>query len=400
MTDYRTEAQAISKTIVEDRRTVHGYAELGLDTPKTAAYIEEKLRELGIEPQRCGENGVTAVIGRAPEEGGEPGGKVILLRADTDALPMAEETGLPYAAVNGACHSCGHDLHAAMLLGAARLLKAHEDELKGRVKLMFQPGEEVLGGASDMIAHGLLEAPAVDAAIGMHVSAGGENCELGLVTFKRDYSTFSGDFVRVTVYGKQAHGSRPETGVDAISIAAHIVTGLEELISREVSNTERSVVLVGKIAGGDSCNTEAGTCVLEVSVRAASAERRSFLKQRVKEISEGIALAFRGRAVTEYVYGQPPMYNDPAMCSCVPGYAAEIVGEGLVRELFEFGGTEDFTAVAEKVPSIYLHIGAGAIAGADVSHHNPRIIFDERVLPLGAAVYANCAARYLEEHLG
>ncbi len=399
MTDYRREAEAMFDEIVGFRRTVHGYAELGLDTPRTAAFIEEKLRSFGIEPSRCGENGVVAIIGKGPEEGGEPGGKVLLLRADTDALPMAEATGLPYAAVNGNCHSCGHDLHAAMLLGAAKLLKAHESELKGRVKLMFQPGEEVLGGASDMIAHGLLEAPAVDAAIGMHVSSGGETSELGLVTFKRDYSTFSGDFVKVTVHGKQSHGSAPENGVDAINIAAHIVTGLEELISREVSNAERSVVLVGKIYGGDSCNTQAGTCVLEISVRAASAERRSFLKQRIREISDGLAAAFRGSAETEYVYGQPPMFNEASMCDCVPGYAAEVVGEEKVRELFKFGGTEDFTAVAERVPSVYLHIGAGSIAGEGVTHHNPHIIFDERVLPLGAAVYANCAARYLEEHL-
>ncbi|MBR0131175.1 MAG: M20/M25/M40 family metallo-hydrolase, partial [Firmicutes bacterium] len=134
------------------------------------------------------------------------------------------------------------------------------------------------------------------------------------------------------------------------------------------------------------------------SVRAASAERRNFLKQRVKEISEGIALAFRGTAETEYVYGMPPMYNAPEMCDCVPGYAAEVVGQEMVQELFEFGGTEDFTAVAEKVPSVYLHIGSGAIAGKDVTHHNPHIIFDEAVLPIGAAVYANVAQRYLEEH--
>ncbi len=396
MTDYRKEAKAIAEEIVENRRVIHGYAELGLETVKTAAYIEEKLRSYGIEPKRCGKNGVTAIIGQEPA--GEGSGKVILLRGDIDALPMAEATGLPYAATNGNCHSCGHDLHGAMLLGAARLLKAHEKELKGRVKLMFQPGEEILGGAAEMIADGLLENPKVDVAMGMHTSSGGEHCELGLITFKRDYSTFSGDFVRVTVHGKQSHGSRPETGIDAINIAAHIVTGLEELIAREVSNTERSVVLVGKIAGGDSCNTQAGTCVLEISVRAASAERRSFLKQRVKEISEGIALAFRGTAETEFVYGMPPMYNAPEMCDCVPGYAAEVVGQDMLQELFEFGGTEDFTAVAEKVPSVYLHIGSGAIAGKDVTHHNPHIIFDEAVLPIGAAVYANVAQRYLEEH--
>ncbi len=392
MTDYRKEAEAIKAEIIENRRAVHQFAELGLDMPKTAAFIEEKLRSYGIEPRRYGKCGVSAVVG--PEDTG----KVIMIRGDMDALPMPEQTGLPFAATNGNCHSCGHDFHCTMLLAAAKLLKAHESELKGRVKFMFQPGEEVLGGANEMIAAGLLEDPHVDAAVGMHVSSGGEHCELGRITFKSGYSTFSGDFVQVTVHGKQSHGSTPEKGVDAINIAAHIVTGLEELISREISNTERSVVLVGKIAGGDSCNTQAGTCVLDISVRAASAERRSFLKQRIKEISEGIAAAFRGTADVVYVYGMPPMYNDPAMAECIPSYAAEIVGADKVEELHEFGGTEDFTAVAEKVPSVFLHLGTGAIAGRDISHHNPKIIFDEDALPIGAAVYAHVAARYLEEH--
>ena len=202
----------------------------------------------------------------------------------------------------------------------------------------------------------------------------------------------------VTVNGKQSHGASPEAGVDAITIAAHIVTGLEELISREVSNKERSIVLTGKIYGGDSCNTQAGTCVLEVSVRAASAERRDFLKKRVKEISEGIALAFRGTADVEYVYGMPPMYNHPDMYNCVPDYIAEIVGEENVIELQEYGGTEDFTAVAEKVPSIYVNIGTGNIAGPGITHHNPKIIFDEDALPIGTAVYCQTAVRWLEEH--
>jgi len=390
MTDYLAEARAIASEITEYRRTIHGYAELGLETVKTADYVEGKLRSFGIEPKRCGRNGVTAVIGH--------GGKVLLLRADMDALPMQEQSGLPFAATNGACHSCGHDTHTAMLLAAARLLKEHEDELEGRVKLMFQPGEELLAGAVEMISAGILEDPHVDAAIAMHLTSGTPVARPGLISYKRDYSTFSGDFVKVTAIGKQAHGSTPEAGVDAINIAGHIITALEELIAREVSNTERSVVLVGKIYGGDSCNTQAGSCVLEVSVRAASAERRAFLKQRVKEISEGIAAAFRGSAEVEYVYGMPPLYNHPLMCDSVPGYVAEILGEDGLCEVHDYSGTEDFTAVAERVPSIMLFLGAGSAAGEDVTMHNAKILFDESVFPVGAAVYAHAAARFLEEH--
>lgn len=390
MTDYRKDAEAIREEIVENRRAVHGYAELGLDLPKTAALVMEKLRSYGYEPQLCGKSGVTATVGQ--------GGKVILLRGDMDALPMPEQTGLPFAATNGNCHSCGHDLHTAMLLGAARLLKEHESELKGRVKFMFQPGEEVLGGALEMIEAGLLEDPHVDVAMGMHVTAGGEISDLGLITYKRDYSTYSGDMVKITVNGKNAHGSSPEKGVDAINVAAHIVTALEALHSREITSKEYAMVLTGKIYGGDSCNTEAGTCTLEVSVRACSEEARAFLLQRVKEISEGIAATFRAEAVVDHVYGMPSMYNAPEMCDCVPGYCEELLGKEKVLELHQTGGTEDFTAVAARVPSVYLHIGAGSLAGKDITSHNPTILFDEDVLPIGSAVYAHVAARYLEEH--
>ena len=387
MTDYRKEAEAIREEIVTNRRTIHGYAELGLDLPKTAAYVMEQLKSYGYEPQLCGKSGVTATVGN--------GGKVLLIRGDMDALPMAEQTGLPFAATNGNCHSCGHDLHTAMLLGAAKLLKEHENELKGTVKFMFQPGEEVLGGAEEMIAAGLMENPHVDAAMGMHVSSGGKYSKVGLITYKREYSTFSGDMIRITVNGKNAHGSSPETGVDAINVAAHIVTGLEALHSREITSKEYAMVLTGKIYGGDSCNTEAGTCTLEVSVRASSNEARDFLKRRVKEISEGIAATFRATADVEFVYGMPSMYNAPEMCDCVPGYCEELFG---AEQVLETGGTEDFTAVAALVPSVYLHIGSGSIAGEEITHHNPKIIFDEDVLPLGTATYAHVAARYLEEH--
>lgn len=391
MIDFKAEALQLHDEMIHNRRTIHGFAELGLDLPKTSRFVMDRLKEYGYTPTLVGSSGVTATCGS-----GKP---VILLRADMDALPMQEESGLPFAATNGNCHSCGHDLHTAMLLAAAKLLKAHESELQGTVKFMFQPGEEVLGGALDMIEHGILENPHVDVAVGMHTKTGsGELSRTGLITYKKKYSTFSGDCIRITVNGKQAHGSTPELGVDAISIAAHIITGLEELSSREVSNTERSIVLVGMIHGGDSCNTEAGACVMEVSVRAASSDRRDFLKQRVKEISEGIATAFRGTAQVDFVYGMAPMYNDPALCDCIPGYVEELLGEENVRELQEFSGTEDFTAVAERVPSIYFHIGTGNLAGDEVTHHNPKILFDEDAMTTGAAVYSQIACRYLQEH--
>ena len=391
MTDYLKEAQKIREEIVQNRRIFHGWAELGFDLPKTVAYVIQQLESYGIDAKKCGKAGVTAVIGQ--------GGPVLILRGDMEALPMREETGLSFASDHEACHSCGHDCHTAMLLGAAKLLKADEAELKGRVKLMFQPAEELLGGAADMIADGLMENPKVDAAIGMHVGAGMRPyCDIGNVTYGKDYSTFSGDYLRIDVEGLQAHGSQPQKGVDAINIAAHIVVALQELMSRETAMGEPCVVLVGKIYGGSSCNTMSGECSLDVSVRAGSEPMRAFLKQRVHEIAEGTAMTFRGKATVTDVYGMPSMYNHPDMTSCVPGYLAEILGEEHVMPRPERGGTEDFTAVAALVPSVYLNLGAGYLAGENITSHNPKVLFDEDALPIGAAVYAHVAARYLEEH--
>lgn len=393
MTDYKAAALALKNEIVENRRTLHSFAETGFDLPQTTAFVEAALRSYGLEPQRVGRAGISCVIGKA-------GGSTLLLRGDMDALPMEEKTGLPFAAENGNCHSCGHDCHTSMLLAAAKLLKQSEGELNGRVKLMFQPAEEKLAGAQDMLENGILENPQVDAAMALHIMVGGgETSEPGHISYKRGCATFSGDAVRITATGKDAHGSMPYAGVDAINIAAHIVVALQEILAREIPCEEQSVVLVGMINGGSSCNTMSGSCVLEASVRAASRESRAFLKQRVKEISESVAATFRGSALVEFVYGMPSLYNEEGMCTAMGGYCRELLGEGAVSELEGMAGSEDFTAIAERVPSVYLHLGAGSMAGGHTcGMHNPGMTPDESVLPTGAAIYAYCAARYLQQH--
>ena len=387
-------AEELREELIENRRTLHSYAETGFDLPQTTAFVEKKLREYGLTPVRCGKTGITCVIGDPKK------GKCFLLRGDMDALPMTEESGLPFAAQNGHCHSCGHDTHTAMLLAAARLLSEHAGELPGCVKLMFQPAEELLAGAKDMIEHGLLENPRVDAGIGLHISVGGgEDTAAGKISYKPGVANFSGDAIRVTFTGKDAHGSTPQKGVDAINIAAHAVIALQEILAREVAMDDRTMVLVGTIHGGSSCNTLSGSCAVEISVRAADREMRAFLKERVKEICEGTAATFRGKAEVEFVYGMPSLYNDPAVCEAVSGYCAELFGAGDVIELTGLSGTEDFTAVAEQIPAAMFHLGVGSIAeGHTCGAHNPKMIVDESVLYRGAALYAYCAARYLDEH--
>ncbi len=393
MTNYKNRAEALRDELIQNRRTLHAFAETGFDLPQTTAFVEQQLRSYGLKPIRVGKAGISCTIGS-----GE--GKTLLLRADMDALPMPEESGLPFAAQNGHCHSCGHDTHTAMLLAAARMLKESEDELQGRVKLMFQPAEELLAGAQDMIDHGILENPTVDAALGLHISiGGGPETEIGAISFKRGAASYSGDAVRITITGKDAHGSTPQNGVDAISIAAHIVLALQEILAREVGTDDKAVVLVGKITGGSSCNTMSGSCVLEASVRAVDREMRAFLKQRVKEICEGTAATFRGEAQVEFVYGMPGLYNTPEVCDDMRGYCAELFGEGRIVELHTLSGSEDFTAVADRVPAAFFNIGVGSIAqGHTCGGHNPKMIVDESALPDGAALYAYCAARYLQEH--
>lgn len=388
------EAKTLQPQLQKWRRTIHRNPEVGFDLPKTKALVKQALTEMGYAPQDCGRAGVLALAG------GKRPGKTILLRGDMDALPMTEESGLPFAAQNGHCHSCGHDTHTAMLLAAARLLSEHAEELPGCVKLMFQPAEELLAGAKDMIEHGLLENPRVDAGIGLHISVGGgEDTAAGKISYKPGVANFSGDAIRVTFTGKDAHGSTPQKGVDAINIAAHAVIALQEILAREVAMDDRTMVLVGTIHGGSSCNTLSGSCAVEISVRAADREMRAFLKERVKEICEGTAATFRGKAEVEFVYGMPSLYNDPAVCEAVSGYCAELFGAGDVIELTGLSGTEDFTAVAEQIPAAMFHLGVGSIAeGHTCGAHNPKMIVDESVLYRGAALYAYCAVRYLDEH--
>lgn len=386
--EYYEKALKISNEIIENRRKLHNFAEIGFELPKTISYVQEKLKEYGLIPEMIGKGGITCTVGRP--------GKTILLRADMDALPMSEETKLDFSATNGNCHSCGHDCHTAMLLGAAKLLKENEQNLNGTVKFMFQPAEEILAGAKDMIESGILESPTVDAAVGMHIFVGNEQSHTGTISYANGTALFSGDAIKITIKGKNAHGSTPEKGIDAINIAAHIIISLQEIISREIPCQDQSVVIVGKMQGGDTVNTLAGNAVLEVSVRATTEEKRVYLKKRVKEISENIAHTFRGEAVVEFLYGIGPLYNNPELSEEIAGYCKEILGDNKVMEIAPAAGSEDFTAVASLVPSVMLNLGVGSIKeGYLYSMHNPCMIVDEKVLFIGTSLYAHCAEQYL-----
>ena len=387
--NYRKRAEEIFDYVQGIRRQLHTWAEVGFDLPETVALVDKELTEMGIPHYPVGKSGICAILGK--------GEKCVLLRADMDALPMKETTGLPYASQGEGTHSCGHDCHTAMLLGAAKLLKEDEDKLNGVVKLMFQPAEELLQGAVDMIENGILENPKPDVAFATHISVGQPGTTVGRVTYSSGPALYSGDAVKIRVYGKNAHGAAAYMGVDAINIAAHIVVALNEIISREIPLDEHSVVLVGKIAGGDSVNTTAGYAELDVSIRAQTEEKRSFLKQRVKEISEGIAATFRGRAEVDFVYGMAPLYCDPQTAADAHRYVESLGYTPVCVPCM--GGTEDFTAVANIIPSVMLNLGAGSIEEGHIcSMHNAGMVANEDVLPTGVAIYCQCATQWLKEN--
>ncbi|MGN1201751.1 MAG: M20 family metallopeptidase, partial [Eubacterium sp.] len=235
------EAEQIYDTVLGERRKLHQNPETGFDISNTLSFVKSELIGMGIEPIDCGRAGIVALVG------GKKKGKVFLLRADMDALPIEEKSDVEFASQNGNMHACGHDMHTSMLLGAARLLKAHEDEIEGTVKLMFQPAEEIFEGSNDMIESGLLENPKVDAALMIHVMAGIPFEPGTVIVSAPGVSAPAADYFEITVQGKGCHGSMPNTGVDSITAAAHIIINLQEIHARELALNERAVLTVGTI---------------------------------------------------------------------------------------------------------------------------------------------------------
>lgn len=394
MNQYLQRAQQMAAEIVENRRYIHSHAGVGFDVGDTVDRIMSQLAEAGIQGEVCGQAGVVVTLGKP--------GKTILLRGDIDALPMPEQSGLPFASQNGAMHACGHDFHASMLLAAAKLLKERESELCGTVKLMFQPAEEKLAGAKDMVEHGVLENPHVDAAFAMHIATGNDQTSIGSVKFTKGPSHASGDSFRIIVQGKGCHGASSYQGVDAVNVAAHIVVALNEIPARDVPADELSIVTVGVFHGGSACNIIADTATIEGTIRALSPENREFLIRRVQEVAEGIAKTFRASITLEHpTGGTPPSINDPALCDEMLPFIQDIVpADKIIVTTNEPSlGSEDFAYVSTKVPAMMISLGAGSTAeGFHYALHSPFVTPDEGCLPVGAALYAHCATEWLRTH--
>lgn len=390
--NYYERALELKDELLENRRYLHEHAEVGMELPKTRAYIEAKLREYGIEPQRCGE-GVTALIGS--------GKKVLLLRADMDALNMPEESGLPFASQNpNAAHCCGHDMHAAMLLTAAKLLKEQESQLKGTVKLMFQPSEETLTGAAHMIEHGILEHPGVDAALAFHVGPG--QLPIGMFLYN-DSSTmmFSNNDLHITVKGKGGHGAMPQNCIDPISVGAHIIVALQEIIARELDPHQSGVITIGTFHAGTTLNVIPEEAALSGTLRADTKEAQETLVKRVQEVSEATAKVYGASAKVSISAGAPPLICDPENTKAFVRYMKELqIPDTIAQSGICASASEDFAFIAERVPSSFIYLSSGFLdeRGTAGAHH-PKVQFNEECLPRGAAYLAYCAKRWLEEHV-
>ncbi|MBU5435633.1 M20 family metallopeptidase [Pseudoflavonifractor sp. MSJ-37] len=385
-----TEAQALEDTIQAHRRALHRDPETGPHLPRTTAYVADALRNMGYEPKEICDSGLIAQIR------GRDTGRCILLRADMDALQVVEKTDLPFRSENGAMHACGHDMHTAMLLGAAQLLRDHQDRLEGTVKLVFQPDEEGFTGAKAMLAAGVLTDPAPQAALALHVNSGTPS---GLVLCGRGTFMAGCTLFRVTVAGVGCHGAMPETGVDPIDIATRIYLALQELVSREVPAKSPAVVTVGRFQSGEAPNIIPQTAVLEGTIRTFDRDLSARLLRRIEELASGIAGAFRGSAAVEELASAPPLRNDPALVDRMGDRAAELFGSKAVFRMDEGGmGSEDFASYTYELPCAYLLLGAGT-AQEDPRYgkpmHNERVVFNEDVLPLGAALHTWCALDWL-----
>lgn len=394
---FLEESKMLEKEITEYRRYLHQNAEVGFELEKTLEFVKNKLTEFGCEVKPCGKNGIVTVIG-------DKNNVTVLLRADMDALPIDEETELDFSCDSGNMHACGHDMHTSMLLGAARLLKHHESELKSGVKLMFQPAEEILSGAKNMLENGLLDGENVKCAMMLHVMAGLPLKTGTVIVSSGGVGAPAADYFTINVQGKGCHGSTPQQGVDAINIAAHIVIALQEISARELGVSDEALLTIGCLKAGTAGNVIADTAVLEGTMRAYDDNVREYIKKRLAEICNGIALTFRGKADVTFGSGCPTLLNDGKLSQLIESNTVELLGEECVFNTDSFGtrtnksgGSEDFSYISHQVPSVMVALAAGnSEEGYIYPQHHPKVRFDESVLPIGCAVLT-CNAIKLSE---
>lgn len=386
--DFLAEAAALSDELTERRRDLHRHPELSFQERRTAGIVADELHQLGLEVQTgVGKTGVVGILE------GDSAGPTVLYRADMDALPIQEENSAEYASrAEGKMHACGHDGHTTIALGIAKVLSQHRADLGGRVKFVFQPAEEVGGGAAAMVADGVLDAPAPDFTLGIHLW---NDLEVGTVSVV-DGPTMSGAGVfAITITGKGGHGAMPHQTADPIVCGAQLILGLQTIVSRNVDPLDMVVITVGKLDGGTARNIIPQTVSLSGSFRLFREETRGLVTKRICEVADGIAKAHGCRADVDFPMGIGAIVNDAAVAararSVFDAYRDSV---SLVDK--PWMASEDVGLLMQRNPSAYLLVGsANHERQLDFPHHHPRFDFDEAVLPLGVGLMSALIADYL-----
>lgn len=386
MNKFLKRAQELEASMKSDRHYLHQNAEVGFDLPITTKYVMDRLQEIGLEPKEICKSGVTALI-----EGKKPG-KTYLLRADMDALSMNEENVLEFASKTNAAHNCGHDMHTAILLGAAQILKENVDELEGNVRLMFQPNEEAFLGSKAMIEAGVLDD--VDVASCMHMmldyDASNYACAPG-------FFSSSCDGFKITVSGKGCHGAMPHLGIDPINVGMSICTAFQQLVSRETPPKETASLTFGQFSGGNTPNIVPDKVVIQGTLRTYNAELRAKLVKRMQTIVKSAGEMYGTTVEYEVLSDVPSIYVNPEMLEEVKTYLSEIEGLTLANDNFRITPSDDMAFISEKVPTVYLLLQA-RVKDNPYPHHNPKVLFDESAMTWGAAMHAQCAFEWLRNH--
>ena len=391
--DYIKLAKDNEDLCIEMRRELHKIPELELELPKTVAYVKKKLDDFGLSyKEYVNGNGLSVLI-----EGSEPG-KCLAIRADMDALPVHEETGLEFASTHpGKMHACGHDSHTAIALTAAKILNENKDKLKGSVKFIFQPGEEIPGGAKPMIDEGVLENPKVDFIIGMH---GGHLAEIprGSIAFKENEMMAAMDKFTIDVHGKGGHGASPHLAIDPIVISGEILMGLQKIISREIAPVDSALVSVCKINGGFTQNIIPDKVEMMGTARSLDENVRDVVEKRLGEICDGIAKTYGGAADVNYERFYPVLSNDPEFTEEVKSIVSGILPEDVFDLRKPVMGGEDMAFYQKEVPGCFMFLSnlAEHSDGVCYPNHNSKFNLDESLFYKGVATFIASAFEILK----
>lgn len=368
--------------IIEFRRDIHSYPELGTEEKRTAGKIVEKLKSYPLEIlENIGGYGVIANLF------GDGEGKTILLRGDMDALPIDEKNELSYCSKNkNVMHACGHDIHTSIILGTALVLSQFKNQINGNIKFMFQPNEEGApkGGAKGMIEEGLLENPIVNEAYALHVF----DIPTGTVSFKSEVVNSKSDNIVIEIFGKSSHGSLPNEGKDAIVVAGNIISSIQSIVSRNLGPHENAVITLGTISGGSRYNVIADYVKIEGTVRTFSNTTTSLIKERLQKLVENIASSYDCKGILHYNEGYSFIYNDPKLCENLKISLSALLGEDKVLvQKAPLPAGEDFSCISQKVPSVFMWLGTqGEHNKNNCTIHNPNFIADENSIKIGIQI--------------